>query len=95
VPILSARKAARQNEKQSDTIACDVEASIAILAAKIVRAEPYQVQYAAMRSYDIAEETDNRTGFDTQNVVLVEVDKIDNSKAAYPNYFSDVSLFET
>ena len=62
---------------------------------KAVRVEPYQMQDAAMRSYDIAEEMDNRTGFDTQNVVLVEVDKIDNLKAAYPNYFGDVKQFET
>ena len=62
---------------------------------KTVRVEPYQMQDAAMRSYDIAEELDNRTGIDTQNVVLVEVDKIDNLKTAYPNYFGDVSLFKT
>ena len=62
---------------------------------KTVRVEPYQMQDAAMRSYDIAEELDNRTGIDTQNVVLVEVDKIDNLKAAYPNYFGDVTLFKT
>lgn len=28
-----------------------------------------------------------------RNAVLVEVDRIDDLKAAYPNYFLDVSLF--
>ena len=27
------------------------------------------------------------------NIVLVEVDKVENLKAAYPNYFGDVQLF--
>ena len=63
-------------------------------AQKTVRVEPYRMPLLATRSYDIAEELDNRTGGDTQNVVLVEVDKIDNLKAAYPNYFGDVTLFK-
>lgn len=64
-------------------------------ASKTVRVEPYRMSITATRSYDIAEELDNRTGWDTQNVVLVEVDKIANLKAAYPNYFGDVGLFKT
>ena len=63
-------------------------------ASRTVHVEPYRVRAAATRSYDIAEELDNRLGSDTQNVVLVEVDKIDNLKLAYPNYFGDVSLFK-
>jgi hypothetical protein len=64
-------------------------------ANKTVRVEPYRKSTAATLSYDIAEELDNRTGWDTQNVVLVEVDKITNLKDAYPNYFGDVGLFKT
>ena len=33
------------------------------------------------------------TGEITQNMVLVEVDEIENLKAAYPGYFGDVQLF--
>ncbi len=62
---------------------------------KTVQVEPYRLSIAATRSYDIAEELDNRTGGNTLNVVLVEVDKIDNLKAAYPNYFGDVELFKS
>jgi len=62
---------------------------------KTVQVEPYMLPIAATRSYDIAEELDNRTGGNTLNVVLVEVDKIDNLKAAYPNYFGDVELFKS
>jgi len=62
---------------------------------KTVQVEPHEVPSAATRSYDIAEELDNRTGGNTLNVVLVEVDKIDNLKAAYPNYFGDVELFKS
>lgn len=49
----------------------------------------------AMNSYDRAESiepTSTNSGF---NSVLVEVDEIDNLKAAYPNYFGDVDLFKT
>lgn len=62
---------------------------------KMVHVEPYRMPSDATRSYDIAEELDNRTGGNTVNVVLVEVDKIDNLKAAYPNYFGDVELFKS
>jgi hypothetical protein len=37
---------------------------------------------------------DNRTGQDTENIVLVEADKLENLKAAYPNYFGDVDVFK-
>jgi hypothetical protein len=33
-------------------------------------------------------------GNGSYNTVLVEVDEIDNLKAAYPNYFGDVDLFK-
>lgn len=60
---------------------------------KTVRVEPYNAPTAATRSYDIAEHLDNMTGNTTLTVVLVEVDKLDSLKAAYPNYFGDVDLF--
>ena len=60
---------------------------------KTVRVEPYNAATAATQSYDIAEHLDNMTGNTTLTVVLVEVDKLDSLKAAYPNYFGDVELF--
>ena len=64
-------------------------------ATKTVHVEPQNRAGVATKSYDNAENSDNQTGADTQNVVLVEVDKIENLKAAYPNYFGDVELFKT
>ena len=64
-------------------------------ATKTVHVQPYTKPITATRSYDKAEAPDNKTGKDTQNVVLVEVDKIENLKLAYPNYFGDVELFKT
>jgi hypothetical protein len=58
-----------------------------------VHVEPYQRARAATDSYDKAEEV-LRGGQDKGVVVLVEVDKIINLKAAYPNYFGDVELFK-
>lgn len=60
---------------------------------KTVSVEPYNKTNAAARSYDNAEDYDNRTGGTTMTVVLVEVDKLESLKAAYPNYFGDVTLF--
>ena len=59
-----------------------------------VLVEPYYVPTYAALSYDNAEAIDNKSGRDTTNIVLVEVDKIENLKAAYPNYFGDVQLFK-
>lgn len=64
-------------------------------AAKTVHVEPHSKPVNATQSYDSAEASDNRTGKETQNVVLVEVDKIENLKDAYPNYFGDVELFKS
>lgn len=58
-----------------------------------VSVEPYSRPTSAALSYDKAEASDNQTGLETQNIVLVEVDKLDNLRAAYPNYFGDVDLF--
>jgi hypothetical protein len=55
----------------------------------------YFAPKAAVLSYDSAEFLDNKTGRDSENVVLVEADKIDALKMAYPNYFGDVQLFRT
>lgn len=63
-------------------------------ASKTVFVVPYNGPRAATHSYDEAEDADNKSGQSTQNVVLVEVDKIENLKAAYPNYFGDVELFK-
>jgi hypothetical protein len=46
-----------------------------------------------MASYGSAEFLENKTGADAETVVLVEADKIENMKRAYPNYFGDVQLF--
>jgi Region found in RelA / SpoT proteins len=58
-----------------------------------VRVESYIAPRLAVSSYDEAEFLDFKTGMDRKNIVLVEVDKIENLKEAYPNYFGDVQLF--
>ena len=60
---------------------------------KTVHVEPYREVDKATISYDRAEEV-QRSGDQNDVVVLVEVDKINNLKAAYPNYFGDVQLFQ-
>jgi ppGpp synthetase/RelA/SpoT-type nucleotidyltranferase len=63
-------------------------------ATKEVEVEPYFAPRNAVLQYDNAEELDNQTGKDTTNIVLVEADKLENLKDAYPNYFGDVQLFK-
>ncbi len=63
-------------------------------STKTVRVEPYTKADKATVSYDRAEEI-QRAGDQNDVVVLVEVDKINNLKAAYPNYFGDVELFRS
>jgi hypothetical protein len=63
-------------------------------ATRTVSVKPYRAVAAATQSYDSAESSNNKTDLNTENVVLVEVDKITNLKAAYPNYFGDVELFK-
>jgi hypothetical protein len=63
-------------------------------AANMVEVSPYFRAAAAVESYDEAEFDDNKSGNDTANIVLVEADKIENLKEAYPNYFGDVQLFK-
>lgn len=61
---------------------------------KKVTVLPYYKAALAAAGYDNAEASDNRSGAETSNVVLVEVDKLDNLERAYPNYFGDVQLFK-
>jgi hypothetical protein len=63
-------------------------------ATRQVDVEPYFVPRNAVLQYDNAEELDNQSGKDTTNIVLVEADKLENLKDAYPNYFGDVQLFK-
>ncbi|WP_338661778.1 RelA/SpoT domain-containing protein [Pararoseomonas sp. SCSIO 73927] len=62
-------------------------------ATQSVRVTPAAAPVNAAVLYDSAEFHDNRADSDTQTVVLVEVDKMESLKAAYPNYFGDVTLF--
>jgi len=62
-------------------------------ATNEISVESYFIPKSAMASYGTAEFFDNKTGRDTKNVVLVEADKVDQLKEAYPNYFGDVQLF--
>ena len=48
----------------------------------------------ASASYDEAERRDNLMDGNTANVVLIEVDKLEHIREAYPNYFGDVQLFK-
>lgn len=60
---------------------------------KTVHVEPYRQANKATVAYGKAEEV-QRAGDQNDAIVLVEVDKINNLKAAYPNYFGDVELFQ-
>ena len=62
-------------------------------ATNQVSVEPFFAPSTAMQSYEKAELADNESGNDTTNIVLVEADKLENMKEAYPNYFGDVQLF--
>ena len=61
-------------------------------STKTVHVQPYNRATNATASYDRAEEI-QRAGDPNDAVVLVEVDKINDLKKAYPNYFGDVDLF--
>ena len=63
-------------------------------ATKQVRVIPYFNPKSATFSYDNAESFDNKSGMASKNIVLVEADKLENLKTAYPNYFGDVQLFK-
>jgi ppGpp synthetase/RelA/SpoT-type nucleotidyltranferase len=61
---------------------------------KEVLVEPIFYPKSAVSSYDNAEALDNKTGTNKENIVLVEADKLESLKVAYPNYFGDVQLFK-
>ena len=61
--------------------------------AKQVTITPYIATKLAVSSYDEAEFIELRSGSERKNKVLVEVDKVENLREAYPNYFGDVHLF--
>ena len=63
-------------------------------ATNKVAVEPYFAPKNAMEHYEIAEARDTRAGGDTANIVLVEADKMDLVREAYPNYFGDVQMFK-
>lgn len=60
-------------------------------ATNEVDVETYFAPKEAALTYDSVEFLDKQT--DKENVVLVEADKLESLKAAYPNYFGDVQLF--
>lgn len=61
---------------------------------KEVLIEPIFHPKEAVASYDNAEALDNQSGKGAEDIVLVEADKLESLKAAYPNYFGDVQLFK-
>jgi hypothetical protein len=63
-------------------------------ATNQVTVSPYFAPTAAMLSYETAESFDNESGNETANIVLVEADKLENLKEAYPNYFGEIQLFK-
>jgi hypothetical protein len=62
---------------------------------KTVSVEFFNSPLGAAASYDDLEKSDNLMDQNTANIVLVEVDKLDNIREAYPNYFGDVQIFKT
>jgi len=63
-------------------------------ATNKVGVEPYFAPKQAIMRYEIEEARANKYGGETANIVLVEADKIDIVRAAYPNYFGDVQMFK-
>jgi Region found in RelA / SpoT proteins len=60
-------------------------------ANSLVSVEPYFMSEIATTAYDNAEADEIRNmPKNNSNIVLVDADKIDNLKTAYPNYFGDV-----
>lgn len=62
--------------------------------AKTVKVTPQFRSRFAFKNYETAENSDNLSGQETANVVLVEGVKVDNLTKAYPNYFGDTQLFK-
>lgn len=62
---------------------------------KTVEVHPYNKPLFAVEAYDEAENSAKSVDSGASNIVLVEVDKLDNLKRSYPNYFGDVQLFKS
>jgi Region found in RelA / SpoT proteins len=61
----------------------------------LVSVEPYSGAQTATTAYDTSEADAVRAMLkNNRNIVLVDADKIDNLKFAYPNYFGDVSFLK-
>lgn len=60
---------------------------------KSVSTRAFRKPELAAESYDLAEELGNKTDNGAETVVLVEVDKLENLREAYPNYYGDVEFF--
>jgi hypothetical protein len=60
---------------------------------RTVNIKGYSKPIGGTNAYDLAEQDDRQTGGNEINTVLVEADKIESLKEAYPNYFGDVQLF--
>jgi hypothetical protein len=58
-----------------------------------VSVEPYNEPLSGVKSLDTVEVANSKTDDKSTNAVLVEADNIENLKAAYPNYFGDVQMF--
>lgn len=63
-------------------------------STNLVDVSPYYGPKSAAIAYDNAEAMDNRSGNDTENIVLVESDRLESLKEAYPNYFGDVEILK-
>jgi hypothetical protein len=61
----------------------------------VVKVEPYMDPSLAIKSYDKAEYEDNTRNSESENIVLVEVEKLEALKDGYPNYFGDVQPFKS
>jgi len=59
-----------------------------------VTVQPYRESLSGVKSLDSVEVASSESGEKGVNIVLVEVDGIENLKAAYPNYFGDVQMFK-
>jgi hypothetical protein len=64
-------------------------------AAGKVHIRPFFGPIYATMNYDAAEMKNAESGGRDTKIVLVEVDEIENLRAAYPNYFGDVQKFKS
>ena len=62
-------------------------------AEKTVAVLPHSRPIGGVKDYEDAEMRDSVSGDGNINTVFVEADKLEDIRAAYPNYFGDVQLF--